>query len=70
MIISIPQTGEISHDKTWTLLRKENLKREIESLLKAAQNNAIWNNYIKAKIDKSEQNSKWMLSGDRDETIN
>ena len=32
-------------------IRKENLKREIESLLKAAQNNAIRTNYIKAKID-------------------
>ena len=31
----------------------ENLKRETESLLIAAQNNAIRTNYIKEKIDKS-----------------
>ena len=31
----------ISCDKTWTLLRKGNLKRETESLLIAAQNNTI-----------------------------
>ena len=28
-------------EKTWTWLRKENLKRETESLLITAQNNAI-----------------------------
>ena len=35
------QTSEISHEKTWTWLRKGNLKRETESLLIAAQNKAI-----------------------------
>ena len=35
------QTSEISHEKTWTWLRKGNLKRETESLLIAVQNNAI-----------------------------
>ena len=59
-----------SHDKTWTWLRKGNFKRETESLLIAAQNNAIRTNYIKARIDKMQQNSKCRLSGDRDETIN
>ena len=33
--------NNISHDKTGTWLRKGNLKREKESLLIAAQNNAI-----------------------------
>ena len=60
----------ISHDKTWTWLRKGNLKGETESLLKAAQNNAIRTNYIKARIDKMQQNSKCRLCGERDETIN
>ena len=35
------QTSEISHEKTWTWLRKGNLERETESLLIEAQNNAI-----------------------------
>ena len=43
----------ISHDKTWTWLRKGNFKRETESLLIAAQNNAIRTNHIKARIDKT-----------------
>ena len=34
---------------TW--LQKENLKRETQSLLIAAQNNALRTNYIKIEID-------------------
>ena len=56
----------ISHDKTWTWLRKGNFKRETESLLIAAQNNAVRTNHIKAMIDKSQQNSKCRLCCDRD----
>ena len=62
--------NNISHEKIWTRLRKENFKREIESLIRATQNNAIRTNHIKARIDKTQQNSKWRLYGDRDETIN
>ena len=60
----------ISHQKTWTWLRKGNFRRETESLLIAAQNNAIRTNHIKARIDKTQQNCKCRLCGDRDETIN
>ena len=60
----------ISHEKTRTWLRKGNLKRETESLLIAAQDNAIRTYHIKARIDKTQQNSKCRLWGDRDETIN
>ena len=62
--------NNISHAKTWTWLRKGNFKRETESLLIAAQDNAIRTNHIKARIDKTQQNSKCRLCGDRDETIN
>ena len=63
-------TSDISHEKMWTCLRKGNLKRETESLLVAAQNNAIMTNHIKVRIDKTQQNSRWGLCGERDETIN
>ena len=53
--------NNISHVKTWTWLRKENFKRETESLLMAAQNNAVKTNRIKARIDKTQQNSKCRL---------
>ena len=36
----------------------------------AAQNSAIRTNQIKARIDKTQQNSKCRLRGYRDETIN
>ena len=63
-------TCQKSHTrKTWTWLRKGNFKREIESLLIAAQNNAIRTNHIKARIDKTQENSKCRLCSDRDETI-
>ena len=51
------------------LAKKGNLKRETESLLIAAQDNDIRTNHIKARIDKTQQNSKCRLCGDRDETI-
>ena len=44
--------------------------RKTESLLIVAQDNAIRTNHIKARIDKTQQNSKCRLCGDRDETIN
>ena len=62
--------NNISHQKTWTWLRKGNLKRETESLLIAVQYNAIRTNHIKARIDKTQQNSKCRLCGDRDKMIN
>ena len=60
----------LSHEKTWTWLRKGNLKRKMESLLIAAQDNAIRTNHIKARKDKTQQNSKCRLCSDRDEMIN
>ena len=54
----------------WTWLRKGKLKRETESLLIIAQNNAIRTNHIKARIDKTQQNSRCSLYGEREETIN
>ena len=62
--------SNISHEKTWTWLRNGKFKRKTESLPIVAQNNAIRTNHIKARIDKTQQNSKCRLYGDRDETIN
>ena len=41
----------------------------MESLRIAVQENAIRTNHIKARIDKTQKNSKCRLCGDRDETI-
>ena len=51
-------------------LLERNFSRETVSLLIAAQNNAIRTNYVKAKIDKTRQNSKYRLCGNGDECIN
>ena len=58
------------HEKTWTWLRIETLKEKHNPPQIAAQNNAMKTNHIKARIDKTQQNSKCKLFGDRDETIN
>ena len=54
--------NNISHEKTWTWLRKGNFKKETESLLTVAQNNAIRTNQIKPRIDMTDciyLNSTW-----------
>ena len=47
--------NNISLEKTWTWLRKENFKRETESLLIAAQDNAERTNHMQARIDMTQQ---------------
>ena len=59
----------LSHEKTWTWLRKGNLKKETEFLIIAAQNNAIRTDHIKARTDKTQQNRKCRFCGGKDETI-
>ena len=63
------QTSEILHAKTWRWLKRGDLNRETESLLIAAQNSAIRIYYVKAKLDKTQQNNICNLCEDRDETI-
>ena len=64
------QSREISTEKTWTWLRKGKFKKETESILITAQNNAIRTNYIKIKIEHTQQDNKCRFCGDRDETNN
>ena len=53
-------TGEILNEMTRIWLREGNIKKETESLLRAARNNAIETNYVKAKIDKMQLINKMM----------
>ena len=50
--------SNILYGKTLKWLRKRNLKRETEFLLIVPQKNTIRTNHIKARIDKTQQNSK------------
>ena len=52
------------------MARKGNLTTETESLLIAIENNTIRTNYFKAKIDKTQLNSKCRFYEVKDETIN
>ena len=64
------QISNFSSEKTWTWLKKEHLNRETESLLIAAQNNAIRTNHIKVRIEKTQQSSRCRLCSNSDETVN
>ena len=47
------QTKEVRSDQCWAWLQNGDLKREIESLIVADQNQSIRTNLVKTKIDKS-----------------
>ena len=48
---------------------KRQTKKENESFLIAAQNNVSGTNYIKVKIDNTQQNSKCRLCGEKNEMV-
>ena len=64
------QVIELSHKMTWISLKRGNLQKEIDYFLIPAQNNTIRTNHIVAKIDKTQQNSKYRLCGDKEKTNN
>ena len=57
----IRQTTDKASEDRWGWLRKGCLKRTTESLTMAAQEHAIRTNNIKAKIDKTQENSKYRI---------
>ena len=64
------QTDDIGGEDRWLWLKQGNLKRETESLILAAQEQAIRTNVIKAKIDNTQEQSKCRMCGEKDETVN
>ena len=64
------QTEEVADAERWLWLRDGNLKKETESLIISAQEQAIRTNVIKAKIDKTQIDSKCRMCGKVDESIN
>ena len=64
------QTDEEAGKESWLWLRSTGIKRETESLIMAAQEQAIRTNVIKAKIDKTQEESKCRMCGRVDETVN
>ena len=66
----VQQNKEVENQERWQWLRNGTLKRETESLIFAAQEQAIRTNVIKGKIDKSQEQTKFRMCGRADETIN
>ena len=63
------QTKEVRSDQSWAWLQNGDLKRETESFIKAAQNQSIRTNLVKAKIDKSQGGSLCRVCRKVDESI-
>ena len=63
------QTEEVRSDQCWAWLQNGDLTRETESLMVAAQNQSIRTNLVKAKIDKSQENSLCRVYRKVDEII-
>ena len=66
----IRQTEGIAGEERWKWLKNSGIKRETETLILAAQEQAIRTNLIKAKIDKTQEDSRCRMCGKVDETIN
>ena len=60
---------EVAGEEKWLWLRDMSIKRETESLILAAQEQAIRTNTIKTKIDKNQAKSKCRLCGKKDGSV-
>ena len=67
---TILSTKQMALHMTRACLRRGNLKKETESLLKTTQNNVLRISFVKAKIDNTLENRKCRLCGDRDRKVN
>ena len=63
------QSEDQRNDETWTWLKEGKLNRETESLIVAAQDQAIRTNYVKATIDRSQTDPKCKIFNQNNETI-
>ena len=63
------QSKEVGNDQCWAWLQNGDLKREIKSLIIAAQNRSVRTNVVKEKIDKSQGDSPCRVCRRVDESI-
>ena len=66
----ITQTMRKASEDRWGQLKRGYLKRTTEALIMAAQQQATRTNNIKAKIDKTQENSKCRRCGKAEECVN
>jgi hypothetical protein len=65
----IRQTKEFASENSWQWLKRGSLKRQTESLITAAQDQALGTNYRKAKIEHSRESALCRMCKTRDETV-
>ena len=63
------QTEDLADKDKWAWLTDGTLKRETKSLIMAAQEQALRTNLVKAKLDKSQEDSMGRMCGKADESI-
>ena len=63
------QTKEVRSDQCWVWLQNGDLKTEAGVLIVAARNQSIRIHLVKAKIDKSQEDSVCRVCGKVDESI-
>ena len=63
------QTKEVRSEQSWVWLQKEDLKRETEIVIVAAQNQHIRTNLVEAKIGKSQKDTLCRMCKETDESI-
>ena len=63
------QTNDFAAQNSWQWLRRGSLKRQTESLIIAAQDQALGTNYRKAKIEHSREVATCRMCKTRDETV-
>ena len=63
------QTNDFAAQNSWQWLRRGSLKRQTESLIIAAQDQALGTNYRKAKIEHSRESAMCRMCKTRDETV-
>ncbi|XP_068697162.1 uncharacterized protein [Montipora foliosa] len=66
----VRQTEEILGNESWFWLKKGSVKRETESLIMAAQEQALATNLMKARIYQTQEDSKCRMCRKVDESIN
>ena len=61
--------GKIDKENTWCWLKIRDLKKETEGFIMAAQDQALRTNTIRAKIDKTTEDSKCRLCKEKEESV-
>ena len=65
----VRQTNDFAAQNSWQWLRRGSLKRQTESLIIAAQDQALGTNYRKAKIEHSRESVMCRMRKTSDETV-